>query len=376
MEDINMTKDMKSELTHRYNISTEDYKKDKICRKWLRAGIIAAIIMLMLISLLLLSSCEKKELCYLPHPHICHTTLTVNFNSEWDNEPIHSVYSRAGASEITPEMHMRYVLEFWNTDEEGNLTEIVERSSIMGGTLKPGKNTQVIEVDLPADKIAVLCWAEPLQAGQNANPYFDATSLKGIKMLQPLGLAPGKDAFSASVVWDYTEYQEPHPHGNAINLSQELTLLRPFGSYTVISNDMKEYFEKHGSNAPQPASATVNYQLWIPLMYDAFHQTAIGSVSEATYSYPVSVRTEGTEYTMAEDLIFIGPNNGTDNFYNFTVSSFAADDTPIHKSGNVEVRMQRNKHTLVYGAFLTERKTNSPGIDDSFDEEIEVVIPD
>ena len=49
---------------------------------------------------------------------------------------------------------------------------------------------------------------------------------------------------------------------------------------------------------------------------------------------------------------------------------------PAYISGNAEIRMQRNKHTLVYGAFLTVRKPSSPGINDEFEEIIEIVIPD
>ena len=245
-----------------------------------------------------------------------------------------------------------------------------------GGPLAEGNNSHKVTVDLPANRIAVLAWAEPLATGQSSNPYFDVTSLTSVKIKEPFGAGATKDAFSASAIWDYSGYGGPHSHSNDLDFTEELELLRPFGTYTIISNDMEDYFEKAGADAPEPHTAKVNYQMWIPPMFDTFRQVASGSQSGATFDHPVSIHTEGKEYKLAEDLIFIGPGDGTDNYYNIIVETHAADGTNIHKSGNAEIRMQRNKHTLVYGAFLTVRKPSSPGINDEFEEIIEIVIPD
>lgn len=360
------------DLYNKYNTSEWGNRKETMRRKRLVTMISASAAALFILSLLLLSSCEKKDLCYLDaHPHICHTQLTLKFNTAWDNEPIYSNYTRTVST-----VSVRYVLEFWTMDDDGRLKTQLERKIVNGGTLNQGSNSHKVNVDLPAEKIAVLAWAEPLASGQTANPYFDATSLSSVKMLEPFGAGATKDAFSGSTTWDYSGYGVPHSHSNDLDFTEELELLRPFGTYTVISNDMEEYFEKMGADAPEPHTAKVNYQMWIPPMFDTFRQVANGSQSGATFEHPVSVHTEGKEYKLAEDLIFIGPGDGADNYYNIIVETHAADGSSIHKSGNAEIRMQRNKHTLVYGAFLTVRKPSSPGIDDDFEEIIEIVIPD
>ena len=56
-------------------------------------------------------------------------------------------------------------------------------------------------------------------------------------------------------------YGGPHSHSNDLDFTEELELLRPFGTYTVISNDMEDYFEKAGADAPEPHTAKVNYQM-------------------------------------------------------------------------------------------------------------------
>lgn len=359
-------------LYNKYDASERLTRKEAIRHKRLVTIISASAAALLILTLLLLSSCEKKDLCYLDaHPHICHTTLTLKFNTAWDNEPIYSNYTRSASS-----LTVRYVLEFWTMNDDGTLETQLERKIVNGGSLAEGDNSHQVSVDLPAERIAVLAWAEPLAGGQTSNPYFDVSALTSVKMKEPFGAGATKDAFSASAVWDYSGYGVPHSHSNDLDFTEELTLLRPFGTYTVISNDMEEYFEKAGADTPEPHTAKVNYQMWIPPMFDTFRQVASGSQSGATFESPVSVYTEGKEYKLAEDLIFIGSGDGTDSYYNIIVETRAADGSSIHTSGNAEIRMQRNKHTLVYGAFLTVRKPSSPGINDDFDEIIEVVIPD
>ena len=363
------------ELYKRYNASTKEKMERRRHNSTMKIISVTSIAVILLASLLF-SSCEKKELCYLDeHPHICHTSLTLRFNTAWDNTPIYSPYTRTIDNKTTS-MTMRYILEFWTVNNEGRPQEQISRKTINGSILKEGDNSQVITIDLPATKIAILAWAEPLLSGKTSNPHFDTTNLTSVKMNKPLGMVEDKDAFTASAIWDYSGYATTHSHDSGINLTEEMLLLRPFGAYKAIANDMQEYYTANGASAPAPTTSTIKYTLWLANMYNVFTQQALGAETGAEYTFPVSVYTPDKEYLIAEDIIFMGTKDKEDNYYNFNVGVRAADNTLIHQSGNVEIRMQTNKHTLIYGAFLTNRKTNSPGIDDSFDEEIEWEIPD
>ena len=98
--------------------------------------------------------------------------------------------------------------------DDGKLETQLERKIVNGGSLAEGNNRHQISVDLPADRIAVLAWAEPLASGQTSNPYFDVSSLTSVKMKEPFGAGATKDAFSASATWDYSGYGGPHSHSN------------------------------------------------------------------------------------------------------------------------------------------------------------------
>ena len=206
------------DLYNKYNASEWLTRKEAIRRKRLVTIISASAAALLILILLLMSSCEKKDLCYLDaHPHICHTQLTLKFNTAWDNEPIYSNYTRSAGS-----LTVRYVLEFWTMSDDGKLETQLERKIVNGGSLAEGNNRYQVSVDLPADRIAVLAWAEPLASGQTSNPYFDVSSLTSVKMKEPFGAGATKDAFSASTTWDYSGYGGPHSHSNDLDFTEEL----------------------------------------------------------------------------------------------------------------------------------------------------------
>lgn len=365
--------DMKSELIQRYNVSTEQRQKEQMCHKWMKTSIVAAAAMLILVIVLMLSSCEKKELCMLPHPHdkkICHTTLTMSFDNTWGDDIITSTYADDGQE---TGFNTRYILEFWALNEENELDTLIEHREVSDGKMYYGANTYTVDVDLPAAHIAVMCWAEPVNAATRAaNPNFNTADLRQVQ-LRFCGIFGDKDAFTASDRWDLTPYKYER---DGITLpGRSLALERPFGRYRLISNDVKEYYEKNGADAPLPATAKISYQLWVPMTYDVYAQTPVDPIAGQGYSYAPYLLNED-ELVMAEDIIFVPAKDKADNYFNFVSSCYAADGRPIHESGNVEARIRQNRTTLIYGALLTNRKTNSPGVDDSFDDEIVVVIPD
>lgn len=272
---------------------------------------------------------------------------------------------------MSKDLSMRYILEFWKINEEGKLETLIERKEVKS-QLKTQNITQNISVDLPAFKVAVLCWAEKLSGNALTNPNFDTTNLMQIKLNQFSGQASDKDAFTASAIWDYSMYGYER---NGINLTESLTLLRPFGHYTLTTNDVRDYKKQQGTNAPLPTTAKVNYQLWIPGCFDVFRQIASNPITGVNYQYTTTGIDED-DILLNEDCIFIGTADQSENYFNLVVSTYTADGTKIRESGNVEFKLQRNKHTNVSGAFLTKQSGTMPGIDDSFNDDVEVVFPD
>lgn len=102
---------------------------------------------------------------------------------------------------------------------------------------------------------------------------------------------------SAQAPPEYSGYGGSHSHSNDLDFTEELELLRPFGTYTVISNDMEDYFE-----GPEPMPRTcalppkLNYQILDTA--DVRHLPPSGKrfpETSAAFNHTVSVHTGGRE---------------------------------------------------------------------------------
>jgi hypothetical protein len=317
--------------------------------------------------LIAMSGCEKKVLCYLDHPHNplnVHATFTINFNSAWDNSD--TPYLNTASN-----YNVRYTLEFYTMDSEGNKDSLVSRQQFVGSGLVEGNNTQTVKIDLPSYKMKMICWADLVKKGETTNTYFDVSNLSQVQILTS-GFDANKDAFTNAQDIDYTTYVD-QPEG--VDVTGSMTLLRPFGCYKLVANDYQKYKTEKGAAATEPSFTNVAYQLWIPAQYNGFTQKPQDAVTSISYKYN-SGPGSGIYCPLASDIIFIGTADTEYQYYNLIAAVYDTSNKLMATSANVEAKILRNKITYIYGPFLTTSNIGSSGIDDSFDHFIDIVIPD
>lgn len=311
--------------------------------------------------------CEKKDLTSIDQLDdllFVHATYTINFNSAWDNE-------KTPYLNVAADYNVRYTLEFWTMDADGNKDKLVVRKQIVGSALGEGNNSQIIKVDLPGKKLKALVWADLVKKGETDNSFFDVSDLTPIKMLS-IGFNKDKDAFSNAQDLDYTIYAKDIKD---VDVNESITLLRPFACYNVVANDYEKYITEKGNNAPLPVFTNIAYQLWIPTQYNAFTQKPQGATVGLSYKY-TSGPLDNELYPLASDMVFVGTADTDFQYYNLIAAVYDANSVLIATSANVEAKILRNKLTYIYGPFITTSNIGTSGIDDSFDDHIDVVIPD
>lgn len=318
----------------------------------------------------LLSSCEKKVLCDFPHPHdkhICHTPLTFTFDTKWEEDIMQTYADKADIEKNS----VQYIVEYWTLNEDNLPETLLEHTIYNGETWTEGENSITIDTYLPAMKVAILCWAQPIAKNQEKNPNFNTENLLQVSM-NSLGATDLKDAFTASLSVDYTAYA--HEYKGITLPAQTLKLQRPFGKYKVISNDLETYFTQYGPNAELPATTQTNYSLWVSRQYNVYSQRSVNGETNMNYT-AIPKKLSEKHIQLNEDLIFIGTADNTQNIYYLNISSYNASGELIHNSGSLTVGIQRNHTTLVYAPALTEQAADAPTVDDSFDDEIIVEVP-
>lgn len=323
-------------------------------------------------SILFLVGCEKKSLCDMVHPHDAKNnavTLTLSFNTAWEAEELAMPYSYNES-----DYNVRYTVEFWTIDVDGNVVEMIDRIQQIGSTLSVGANSYAIKVDLPSFEVRVLCWADYVLKGNTTNNFFDISSLQRVHLLTPYGAIAGRDAFLNVDTWDFTPnvYEQ-----NGIDISKTIELKRPFAKYKIYTHDVEQYLgelQEAGEPAVLPVKNRIEYQLWFPTEYNVHLMNVINPATSISYLWTPSLFNEGASLQMAEDLILVSPNTTSNSYYNLIIYYLDETGEEIKVSKNIGFYVLPNHITLAYGNMLVESGLGSPGIDDSFDQEIIVPV--
>jgi hypothetical protein len=313
------------------------------------------------------SGCEMKPLCYLDHPHnpnFVHTAFTVKFNSAWDNQDLQYL-------DTADHYNVRITMEFWTVNSSGNADSMLVRQQIVGAGLIAGDNSQVVNVDLPARPMKAIVWADLVKKGETTNAFFDVSNLTAVKELS-IGFNEDKDAFSNAENLDYSQYSD-QPEG--VDVTAEITLLRPFACYRLVANDYQKYLEEKGQDAPVPSFTNVAYQLWIPMEYNCFTQRPQQATTSQSYKY-MSGPGNGIYYPLASDMVFVGTADAEYQYYNLLAAVYDTNSILLTTSANISAKLLRNKITYIYGPFLTTSNIGGAGVNDKFDDYVDIVIPD
>jgi hypothetical protein len=229
-------------------------------------------------------------------------------------------------------------------------------------------------VTLPAARCIALVWVDFVPAASPADYYYHTDDLQAVTMdnSRPYrGYHVSKDAFTAGVSVDLTAAAQ-----NA-RVEATVPVKRPFALYRIVATDVVEYH-----NTPRvepyadvrPDTTHLHYSSWFPMGYNVFSSVP-GNFDESGVHYAYNVPfTDGdeAEVELAADFVFV-PGNGTSYVVDFDIRT--PHGVRISRHNGVEVRLQRNRMTVIRGAFLTTGgSSGGTGIDFDFDEEIVITF--
>lgn len=319
---------------------------------------------LALMSLLFLvtTSCEKKELCYKVHPHdseIVNTTFTFTIDPEFSNPD--KTLSLDGVMAATGEYKMRYTLEFWSIDGDGNPETLYKREQFVGSTYTESDMTYTCsDILLPALELKMLIWADPIIESDSEH-FFDVESLLAVEQ-SDCGNKLGHDGFTNTVDLNFSVYDEER---DGIDVTYpSVALDRAFGRYKLVATDLN-LFLAEGNDMPE--SSIVSYYMYLPKQYNCFTKVLQSATASQYYSF--ETYTEDSNLVFAEDYVFAVPGSAAASYWVYA-SIYNDNGSLIKTTKTATVSIESNVTTVVYDTYLTDESGTVPGIDDSFDDEI------
>jgi hypothetical protein len=222
---------------------------------------------------------------------------------------------------------------------------------------------------LPAAQYCALVWVDCVPHGSRDDYYYLTENLQAVTInpARPYqGYHPSRDALTASLVVDLRPEQNP-----AARFEATLPVQRPFALYRIVATDVQQYRAAHP--ATRPATTQLHYEAWFPMGYNAYRSVPGHFCTGVHYSCPVPETTPSdTEVELAADFV---PVNSTGDFYHTSFDIRTPAGELLVRHTGIRINLQRNRLTVLRGAFLTTGSgTGGTGVDFNFDEEIIVFI--
>lgn len=229
-----------------------------------------------------------------------------------------------------------------------------------------------VSMKLHARKYQLVVWSDYVKAEtQKADLYYKTESLVPlIGADKYTGNTEYKDAFAASVEVDLTRYRNEW----GAKVPVDIELHRPVARYELIANDVASFLRKvkNGEVTGSKFTARIKYSNYLPVGYNVLDDVPKHSLMYMQYTKSFSLPAEGTqEFSLAFDYVFV--NSGEATYIPVEVEIVNEESKTV---ANTVVRIpgERNKNTIIRGAFLTANPNGGVGFDPEYDGEINVDV--
>ena len=344
-------------------------------------------IVLMLISLLALASCDMTIHEYPSESNIaltvrCSVDLThpehfVTVECDAENGTSYVVRAQnieALGTRFTEPVCLRYVIDLYR--ETSSSIKFVERKILFADVNAPNPQaTTTFDVD--ASKYKVLIWCDYVQDDIREAWYYITDDLTKIRYSEEEVLDNNdKDVFSNMLNVDLTEFY--YADGDH-ELVYDVNLERPKGRFKCVTTDMEDYL-KTADASVDDITAVVTYVQYVSAGYNVEEQKPNYFEATRTFTSKARIDEEG-KLELCYDYIFVNGKQ-TNVKINF---GFYRGDVVFSESGEVigdnistwsgiVVPLKRNMETIVEGRMLTASfGTGGVGINPGF--EGEIVVP-
>ena len=343
---------------------------------------------LVVTSLALLTSCDVHEW---PEPTpLTEDKITIFLDFDTDMSEQDYFYDTRSA-ELINGYEMRYTLKAFPYEDTRNAdgTRSISRASMWehSFTRPVTLNDYDCEIDLqiPKGEYTLMVWADFVKKGTTDHWFYNPENFSEIVLHgDHKANTDLRDAFRGiQAVEVFSLLPEETPEDIVIPMQ------RPLAKFTVVTTDLKEFFEREEEAARKRAEARgeeydesrginlSDYQVvfyysgFMPCAYSMFTDKPIDSKTGVLFYSKLEQMNED-EARMGFDFVMV---NGTDASVMVTMGLLDAEGNPVSTSDEINVPLNRSVNTIVRGRFLMQEANGGIGIDPGFEGDHNIVIP-
>lgn len=338
--------------------------------------------------LILLSSCDATIHEY---PDVQKASIVIELNADRSAPKLYKqlIYDYEGnfkeilldsvpALAYVPDenFELRFIVELYNVplNKAGRQIIPLERRIILTNKDKT-EPQDTVHFELPDGNYSILAWADYVPEGSNEDWYFEAPTLTTLteESVQAMGSNHMKDAAAGNKGFHVDFIKSPTGYTSGV---VPVSMKRASGRFRLIANDLKEFQEAEGD--VEKLKLKIVYHQYVSCGYNVATQQPNQFVQTRNYvTQPEKKEQTGEDNTLLMAYDYILVSTGKEDHIMVDIHVYEDDDTAINHYEGLKIPLLRNRETIVYGPFLTQKKgTGGVSIDDKFDGEHTVIVRD
>lgn len=314
-------------------------------------------------------------------------TVSFEFNTDMEEQD-HFYNSRS--SEMISDYEIRYTLKAFPYESSRNAdgTRSVSRAAIWEHSFTRevvlNEYNHTIETPIPKGEYTLMAWVDFVKKGINEHYFYNPDNFSEIVLYgEHKANTDLRDAFRGSKAVEVYEVK-PNEEADHIVIQME----RPLAKFTVVTTDLREFFEREEEAAPKRAEArgeeydesrgvkledytvVFYYSGFMPCAYSIFTDRPIDSVTGVKF-YSKLEQINENQARMGFDFVMV---NGKDASIMVTMGLLDANGNPVSSSDEINIPLKRSVNTTVRGKFLLQEAGGGIGIDPGFEGDYNIEI--
>ena len=342
-----------------------------------------ALPLILVVVLVGMSSCNVHEFPSLP----THTDAVLHLHFITDMPQTDYVVSRGNGTRIdfTPvrsEGMMRCIVRLYPKTSEGSADpNTLYKEYVTTRDIADGYDFDM-PIDAPVGDYIVMAWADFADETDNNSLFYAADDFGGITLTDRYrGSTDYRDAFRGTSLVSITTTEDEQP---AVEATLEME--RPLAKFEFVANDLRAFLEQQSKAAESKTSQKTkdgkargirldefqlvfSYNGYMPCTYSMFTDRPVDAKTGVTFRGSI-LQLSADEASLGFDYVFV---NHQSTEVTVQLGIYDYDGNLISVSDPVNVPLQRSRHTIVRGTFLTQKSTGGVSINPSYNGEYNIV---
>lgn len=241
----------------------------------------------------------------------------------------------------------------------------------------------MFEIDIPKGDYNIVVWTDYVDAGSTADKYYDTSDFSEIILSrrgEHYGSCSWRDGFYGLVSTTVSRKDE-HGGIETVDLGEAtIEMKRPMARYTFISTDLRRFIENESKmrmqGAPSKAPGLDDYRVrfiytrYMPCSFNLFTGKPADSWTGVEYESRIEPINDD-EARVGFDYVFV---NGDRTAATVGLEVLDKEGNLLARIPAFDVPLERSRHTIVKGEFLTTKSGGAMGINPDFDGSFNIEI--